>query len=388
MIKRGSSVIFFVAIIALLGLTIYTGTAFADVRIGGKLETKIVGTLDTDDEFNSYIEEHLNLELILPDYGDTSGKMEFDIYHQPNRLSLGSDSQPTQIPISANISKMYIKQKFEHFNLTVGRQPISWSFGSILNPVDYSLSTEMTGMNIKNKSADGMEFYIPIDWKSGVTAVATYPLNKEGLKWGVRGRTTLMGYDMTMNYVSQPSQELPEDYFNFDDEIVKDDSRVIEGEKQLSFTTKGDLGPMGIYSAVGYSYRNRLDAGNPIFLIGGDYSFQVDYDSKLMVQLEYLRDEADKIQNEIYGQNLVLGSLSYEVDQFSSIGLMGAYNPEDESGVLAPNYTTIIGSGLDFNLTGTIFVGEEDSQFGPKEIPQLGLELPKSRLEAGFSYTF
>ncbi len=94
----------------------------ARIDIGGELTTSLINIIDNEGQLSTYLQEGLDLELFLPSFDDTQAK--FEIYLYSNPLSGGFDYL---------LKKLYLKHKFEKFHLTVGRQPISWSFGSMLN---------------------------------------------------------------------------------------------------------------------------------------------------------------------------------------------------------------------------------------------------------------
>ena len=100
----------------------------AKIDIGGELNASLINIIDSEGQMSIYLQEGLDLELFLPTLDDTQAKFEIYLYNNP--LSGGFDCL---------IKKLYLKHKFEKLHLTVGRQPISWSFGSMLNPVDFSL---------------------------------------------------------------------------------------------------------------------------------------------------------------------------------------------------------------------------------------------------------
>ena len=72
--------------------------------------------------------------------------------------------------------KLYLKNRFDNFHLTVGRQPISWSFGSLLNPVDYTLGAVALDEESSSKYTDAVLVYVPINWNSGVDIVGLLSL--------------------------------------------------------------------------------------------------------------------------------------------------------------------------------------------------------------------
>lgn len=349
----------------LLLLIIITGTVSAEIKLGGKIETNLLSTISVDGQWMTAWQEHLNLKFILPRMGATSAKFEFDIYYQPQTGS----GLPT---ILGDVKKLYVKHKFDKFHLTLGRQPISWSFGSLINPVDYR-SGGMMLMNlvVPEKSENALLGYIPLNRSSNLTLIAAFPEGTDETKWALRGRSDLFGYDLTLNYVREPETL----------------DGLLPLRQHIGTTFKGDLGDFGVYGAVGYFFQENFQAGNPTYLIGADYSFDLENGSKIILQLEYLRDEANQIQFEPLKPDLFLGLIGYEIDEFASIGLSTMVNQDDQSLVLIPTYKNLIGSNLDFTMSGVLFLGEIGSQFGPNNlIPEL--TIPNALVQIGFSYPF
>ena len=201
----------------------------AKIDIGGEVNTSLVGILDNQGNISGYLQESLDLELFLPSFDDTQAKYEIYLYNHP--LSGGFDYL---------LKKLYLKHKFEKFHLTVGRQPISWSFGSMLNPVDFSLGAMVMDEETGSKYQNAIEAYYPINWNSSITAIAAFPNGFENMKWGLRGRTMLEGYDLTLNYVREPEENSAE--------------TMIPVSQRIGISAKGDLGPFGIYGALGYYF--------------------------------------------------------------------------------------------------------------------------------------
>ncbi len=230
-----------------------------------KLTTSLINIIDNEGQLSTYLQEGLDLELFLPSFDDTQAK--FEIYLYSNPLSGGFDYL---------IKKLYLKHKFEKFHLTVGRQPISWSFGSMLNPVDFSLGAMVMDEETGAKYQNAIEGYVPLNWNTSISVVAAFPENSQDIKWGLRGRTLIKGYDLTLNYVQEPEKEIM--------------GTITPASKRIGLTTKGDLGPFGVYGALGYYFSENND-GSFAYLIGGDYSYFFEAGNKIYFQLEYLSME-------------------------------------------------------------------------------------------------
>jgi len=346
----------------------------AKIDIGGEVNTSLVGILDNQGNISGYLQESLDLELFLPSFDDTQAKFEIYLYNHP--LSGGFDYL---------LKKLYLKHKFEKFHLTVGRQPISWSFGSMLNPVDFSLGAMVMDEETGSKYQNAIEAYYPINWNSSITAIAAFPNGFENMKWGLRGRTMLEGYDLTLNYVREPEENSAE--------------TMIPVSQRIGISAKGDLGPFGIYGALGYYFKDN-DDGDLAYLIGGDYSYFFEAGNKIYFQLEYLSIKKDNlfsilgsffsgnITNNLDNQvGLLLGLLNYEINEFSQVSLMAISSLNDGSMIIMPGYHNQLNNNLSFNLNIAIYSGKEGTLFG-STVSEVAQQMPKGMIEVGLSYSF
>ncbi len=326
----------------------------AQVDLGGELKT-VITAYELDNDWESSLEEQMELELFLPRLEET----EFVVRLMAN----WREGQGAEI----DIKKLYLERNLGPFNLKAGRQPISWSFGSLVNPADYNLGAEALEQETMLKYADGIELYYPINWNSGLAMLVTDLANNDQAKYGLRARTMLAGYDLTVNYVDEP------------------------GLDRYGFTTKGDLGPIGIYGAVSHlNYNKQLD--EKIYLVGGDYSYNFLAGEKLSFQLEYLKSDGFNDLTSLLGgsnvsqgtlQNLselemIIGQISYQPDQFSSFSLFAVNNTNDGSWILLPIYNYLLSSNWNLKLQANLLTGDEDELFGGNA----------KGVQASFSYAF
>ena len=346
----------------------------AKIDIGGEVNTSLVGILDNQGNISGYLQESLDLELFLPSFDDTQAKYEIYLYNHP--LSGGFDYL---------LKKLYLKHKFEKFHLTVGRQPISWSFGSMLNPVDFSLGAMVMDEETGSKYQNAIEAYYPINWNSSITAIAAFPNGFENMKWGLRGRTMLEGYDLTLNYVREPEENSAE--------------TMIPVSQRIGISAKGDLGPFGIYGALGYYFKDN-DDGDLAYLIGGDYSYFFEAGNKIYFQLEYLSMKQENlssvlgpffsgnITNNLDNQvGLLLGLANYEINEFSQVSLMAISSLNDGSMIIMPGYHNQLNNNLSFDLNLAIYSGKEGTLFG-STVSEVAQQMPKGMIEVGLSYSF
>ncbi len=360
--------------------TIFTPQALA-VEAGGDLELLVSGVWLDDGSFESQISESLDLELFLPQIAGNEVRYAFSLNKPLQDLLENED-------VSYFTKKLYLKHRFDDFHLTVGRQPVSWSFGSLLNPVDYTPGAVAMDEEHNSKYTDAVEAYIPVNWNSSLAVVTSFPggfsTDSRKMKWGVRGRMGVKGYDLTLNYV-QESQSSGQNGGNPFNNILS----IIPG-KRVGLTVKGDVGDLGVYTALGQYFGEGVESSNS-YLLGVDYSYNLNYYTKINMQLEYLGIELNSIDpflktylnlaSEDNRLDLLTGSLSYPIDDFSSVSLMTMMSLDDSSMILMPAYQNTLPGNIDLTVNGSIFLGKENSLFA-------GSQMPQTSASVGLSYPF
>lgn len=347
-------------------LVVFTGIAFTNqllaIEAGG--EYKIMGSASWfDGEYRSDINDLLDLDLYLPEIAGNEIYYSFTITDP--LLGLLEDRNASYFT-----RKLYLRHRFDDFNLTVGRQPVSWSFGSLHNPVDYTPGSVIGDREGSGKYTDALDLYLPLDWNSGLSLLASYPagfssdFNK--MKMGIRGRFGIEGYDLTINYVQEANTH----------------RNPFFPRQRIGLTIKGDLKDVGIYAAFGHYFDEILENSNSI-LLGVDYSYNLSYHTRLSMQLEYLGLDSPNL-SPVLGPfyfmdgrgdrlDLLSASLGYPIDEFSSLNLLTMVNLDGSRIYISPAYRNTLASDIDFTISGHFFSGEGD-RF--------------TALSTAFSYTF
>ncbi len=323
-----------------LVVSLFNISSASAVDLGGK--ASLINNLSySDSKLDGELAAELELEWYLP--------YDFPLDIQ-NRMVITAEGSN----LETWFKKLYLRQKIGPLTAKIGRQPVSWSYGALINPVDYSLGAENLDEESRAKFVDGVELYYPINWGTGITFLSTDIEGEKNHKWSLRGRTTYAGYDLTANYIRTPNSGSGG---NLD---------------RYGLTAKGDLGPIGIYGAYGF-WENRT-INYDIYQIGADYSYHFLRGSQLYLQGEYILidgAEADKgfdffdvIQNqnqpETGEQNaasdkmeFINTNISYEIDEFSSIGLMTVTYLGDGSTLFIPVYNYLFSSNLELEIRVT-----------------------------------
>lgn len=366
---RKFAVVLFLVLCGILAAT----PAWA-VEAGGRVKFAYSGTWVENGDFNDELNDHLDLELYLPPVGKTELSYAFRVGAPFQGLLAGEES-------TYFTKKLYLKHRFSRFHLTVGRQPVSWSFGSMLNPVDYTLGAEALEEESDSKFTDAVEAYIPLNWNSGLTLVASFPtgfdFEMKKLKWGVRGRFGVKGYDLTINYVQEPETAGPGGH-----------GQGWPGlppfpRQRVGLTFKGDLGPIGVYGAYGRYFGGEPAQSNS-YLLGVDYSYNVDYYRKLTMQLEYLGLDGGNLA-QLLGPlimmgsgkertNLLTGTLAYPIDDFSVFSLTAIASLGGDKYLVMPSYQNTLPGNIDLDLNCAFYLRES--------------KLESTSIAVGLSYSF
>ncbi|HHU51240.1 MAG TPA: hypothetical protein GXZ36_05435 [Firmicutes bacterium] len=367
------------------------------VEAGGEIEVSFSGALAEDGDFtDDQFADSLDLEFFLPPLGETEISYAFRIGHPLQGLTAGKEA-------SYFTKKLYLRRKFDRFHLTVGRQPVSWSFGSLLNPVDYTLGAVALDEENNSKYTDAVEVYTPLNWNSSLSLVTSFPagfdLEAEKMKWGVRGRFGVKGYDLTVNYVREAAvlagaaAELTG--LREAGGAVGDVAALLPGilpRQRAGFAFKGDLGEIGFYGAYGHYFGDGVESSNS-YLLGADYSYNLNYNTKITMQLEYIGVELNflepayrtallKLESDDDRLDLLAGAFSYPVDDFSTVSLITLVNLDDGSLFLTPEYQTTLPGNLDLTVNTTVFLGGGGTLLAP------GDQLPQVTFCVTLSYPF
>lgn len=283
--------------------------------------------------FDGQIKEGLELELFLPPLGNSEVRYAFTLDRPLQDLLAGED-------VTYFAKKLYIKHRFPGLHLTLGRQPVSWSFGSLLNPVDYTLGAETLDQENASKYTDALEAFIPLNWNSSLTLVSSFSAgfttDLDQMKWGARARIGVKGYDLTVNY-------------------VQEEKRTLIPRQRLGLTFKGDVGDFGVYGAVGHQFATGIDSINS-YLLGADYSYNLNYDTKIHMQLEYL-------VSELGDQELIVGGIGYPIDDFSEVSMITTVSLANGSTVLIPRYQITLARGVDLAIGGSFTANKNPEGF-------------------------
>lgn len=363
----------FIFILSLSLLCTFFSTTASSYQLGGDINTGI-NSLFYEEENIYNIYEKANIALNFD-----KANLEFSVSHN----SLNSNQEEN---INFTLKKAYIKQDFKNIKATIGKQPISWSFGSLINPIDYSLGAEALDEETSVKFVNALKLDYPVNWYSSLSLVAE--VNSRYDKFGLRGRTLIKDYDMSLNY-------------------VKEDGLTDEIDRWgISF--KGDIKNLGVYGSytnIAYKSLNTSRINTQAAMIGTDYSYFLNegYGNRLYLQGEYhiienneglfvllsalpgnnqlITNQTDLFTTDKYFK-ILLSNISYNINDFSSIGFFTLSSLNDGSTAIIPNYRNQLSTNTTLNINLSYFSG------GQSDIFSSGAGMPKAVLNVELSYAF
>lgn len=344
----------------------FTGIA-SEIELGGEFNTSLTAFYSEPAGFSLLPEASLDVELIFPSWKNNEMKCAAFLF---------TDSSEGKVDYFWK--KLYWKLKFENFHLTIGRLPLSWSFGSLLNPVDYELGAAALDQEYSVKFQNALEIYYPINWNTSLSLLVSNPGGARGWKAGLRGRTLIKDFDITAHYIlEQISPGEVNDY-------------------RLGINAKGDAGPFGVYSAIGYYSTEKAYS----FLVGLDHSLSFPAGNQLYLQAEYLNIPRAILpsitgsvifvsEEEPENKNITLlaGNATYRIDEFSSTGITALYNCSSREMLFLPTYNNQLSNNNTIHIQGGIMTQLGNKYKGP--FPKAIFKKPDYLfLKIGLSHTF
>ena len=325
--------------------------AFGQVDFFGSLENRLNGYAGGESdrvEFGDTGRIRLGANV---DGGETfSGRGEVEIV-----TLLGRDAvtvvalDPSFVPI---LQRLYLRGRWDLFDAIVGRQRVAWGVGSAFRPTDRWNLVNPLAITAFKKGVDAVQVLaFPSDlWETSV--VFAPGSDGKTVRAGARVEGHLGSFDLSASYLY--------------DEFT---SRDMVG---LDF--KGDL-IVGVHGEAAYLPENGWKGERYIRLSGGiDYSFF----GSLFLLAEYFYDNSGADDPEKYdrgrfadglttwlGQQYAFSQVSYQLDEFSSLGASYLMNILDRSFVLNLFVASLLADNVNVGLDQRLLFGDEKSEYRP-----------------------
>lgn len=324
------------------------------IQMGGKI--KLQSGLFYQQDIRANFSGLGELEFFLPETSNLNARLVL-------RAKL-DDYSP-----EVGIKYFYLRRQLENGHITLGRQPVSWSYGAIINPLDFGFGVQGLAGEVTSSEIDGVRYFHSLGNGASLQLVTGFSEGLEGqsldrMGYGARLRVPQAGHDFSINLIDQPLELGP--------------VQLGDNLSRLGLTYSGDAGSLGLYGAIGYYRLRSLELDDIVGQVGIDYSWQVgpEYEQKTVYfQGEYLRffkkelgpiffmqigggnnlvssgSPAVAITPELY--DLIVGNLSMEIDPFSQVGSALITETGEWLFVLIPYYQTDLGGGVELRVEGS-----------------------------------
>ncbi len=357
--KKQFFYLFFIALI----LTGLINSPVQAIDIGGELELKS-GVL-YEDELHSNFWGRGELELYLPRAADFSSRAVF-------QGQLGNSGENKD---ELGFKYLYLRHRRDDGHFTIGRQPVSWAYGAMINPYDFGFGLEGLADETRTPAIDGLRSFHNLEAGRSLQLVAEFAdshyTSPDHMGYGARFRLPSAGQDLSFNLVYQP--------------VVDILSGSRDNLLRAGGTYSGDWGQAGIYGALGYYRLRDLARDDYVAQLGLDYSWQIGpqfQERTVFLQAEYLRflnkelgllffqqfaddltiqdsgeaagnvtDDFDQIP-EVY--DMLAANISIQLDPFTQVGT--AFIGETGEGLmtLIPFYQSELGGGVELRIEGSL----------------------------------
>ncbi len=300
---------------------------------------------------------------------------------EPRLVLQGSLTDESNGGADLGIKYLYLRRRINAGQITVGRQPVSWSYGAMLNLLDYGLGIEDLAAETITPGVDGLRYLHSLGQGRSLQTVLSFPDLSDrawdDLGYGARLRLPGRGYDLGFMASSQPVTVLTEGMTN-SAELVMASDRLW----RVGTTYRGDVGEVGAFGGIGFFRLQDSNRSDILLQLGFDYSWALGEfgERTLFLQAEYfrfLRDEirlidlAGLLPTErraelsgtpatagaaalMTGNHLFIVNLSTQIDMFSSAGLAIMAEAENWTAALTPYYVSDLGGNLELRVQGQL----------------------------------
>ncbi len=249
-----------------------------------------------------------------------------------------------------SLYRLYLTYSKREFNLTVGRQRVSWGQARIWNPMD--LFNPVSPLRIEREQRTGVDT-VNIDYSfgplAGLNMVYAPGDDKTEGSAGARVRTNIKGYDLSIM-----TGEFRED-------------------KVIGLDFAGNIGDSG-FRGEGVFTDQKEGKDFSRIVLSWDYNFP----DALYLLLEYLynggnlgRDASPLNITAFSGEivtrnrNFLASGIGYDLTPLARFNLYSIYDIDDGSLFLNPEIRYNILRDLDWVAGARIFSGDKASEYGP-----------------------
>ena len=270
------------------------------------------------------------------------------------------------------LDNVYLKAGFKHFDLMVGKQQISLGTGYAWNPTDIFNTKQLLDPTYEQTGVNAVRAEISLKGRTNLDAILS-----PGKDWNesvkmLQLKTRLGRFDMqgTIGQYTWQRTQFNSTAFMIDEQ---NNLRTLYGGSVV-----GELAGAGVWIEGSWNKLENQDDFTEV-VIGTDYTFK----NSLYIIMEYLRNEngvssKDNLDINNYlqyfmgethslMQDYLFGFLSYPVNDFIQLSLLGFGNLNDNSAALNPQISWNLFQDVDLIIMYNHFLGEDNTEFGVQD---------------------
>jgi hypothetical protein len=168
------------------------------VRFSGEAYTDAAVTVSDNETFYGGLTS-LRLDLTAGDRQtfkvEGSGIVRLLYGNQTQTVSDGTGGSVTLF----DLKKLYLSVYADWFDLSAGRMIVNYGRGTIFSPVDLFAGVDTADLALGRTGTDAARLLIPLGMVSGLDLVATLPYGAGEMTGGLRGYTSLAGWEFGLS---------------------------------------------------------------------------------------------------------------------------------------------------------------------------------------------
>jgi hypothetical protein len=226
------------------------------------------------------------------------------------RLVYGAAAEPI---VLFDAKKLYASVYMERADLSVGRMIVNYGRGTVFSPVDLFAAVDTGDLALGRVGTDAVRLFIPLGDLSGLDLVGTLAKPPAEAILGGRGSASIEGWDMGLSLYRDGGDQsrLSALVFGLD---LKGDIEVGLSAEALARIPWGEAGFDG--GSVAFSTMAGLD-----YSVSGTWFFDFEYLANF---------GGGRAAGTFLGAHTLFGSLSYKVDELTTIDARSLWNPGEK----------------------------------------------------------
>ena len=368
-------------------LNISSLTAQDKVELFGYFESQFMGTKLKNDFYQLYTNKlRLDLKSNVSENITIAANFDYITYHGKTKwdvLEFLPESITSKIlqemeslyvlPFSNRnfLDNAYIKLALKKFDLTFGKQQLSFGTGYVWNPMDVFNIKDILDPTYEQPGHNAVRIDVPLGSVYTLTALFSPEDNLDNSDKLIQFKGRISHFDYS--FVAIEKQWRFHDYTKFDQEIMNF-SELPEKRQLLGVSTAGELLGVGLWAEYGY---NEMERSKDFYelVVGADYTF--DFQTYFMT--EYYRNTLGKTNHKQYdlddwmrllaseqksiSRDQVYVFFQHPITDFIDLGSSGIFCFSDNSFALVPTLNYSFSENLDIMAYLNFNFGEDGTAY-------------------------